>query len=135
MIVDINLKSLHLQQLPNCLPVRSAKRSTPKNYPALRAGEPFPGQVAQIIFKLRLVHQVVVEASNQYLSLRYQKRNLMESFSFIIFIVIWFVLQKWILPKLGVQTWMSSNNCRVPTDTKNKAKESHKEDPNDPPNH
>ena len=38
----------------------------------------------------------------------------MENFSFIIFFIIWFVLQKWILPKMGVSTWMSPNTCRVP---------------------
>ena len=59
----------------------------------------------------------------------------MESFSFIIFIVIWFVLQKWILPKLGVQTWMSANSCRVSTDTNKKTEEPQKEDTNNPSNH
>ena len=44
----------------------------------------------------------------------------MESYSFIIFIVIWFVFQKWVFPKMGIQSWMSANSCRVTTDSNDK---------------
>jgi hypothetical protein len=104
MIVVINLRSLRLQQPLNCLFARNVKRQTPRNYPASPVWAVWPGKVGQINFKRHPVPRAVVEESNIHLSLRYSKRNLMESFSFIIFIVIWFVLQKWILPKLGVQT-------------------------------
>ena len=30
--------------------------------------------------------------------------------------VVWFVAQKWLLPKLGISTWMSPNACRVSTE-------------------
>jgi len=30
------------------------------------------------------------------------------------FVIFWVVLQRWILPKFGVPTWMSPNVCRVP---------------------
>jgi len=43
----------------------------------------------------------------------------MEYLQVLLIFVGWFALQKWILPKLGVPTWMEPNGCRVPAN-KNK---------------
>lgn len=42
----------------------------------------------------------------------------MDLLYFILLIFIWFVLQKWILPKMGISTWLNPNTCRGPINDK-----------------
>jgi len=36
-------------------------------------------------------------------------------------IVLWYVLNKWILPKFGIQTWIA-DSCKLPRDGSNQSK-------------
>lgn len=38
----------------------------------------------------------------------------MDLLIFALFIIGWFVMTRWVLPALGVPTWMNPDACRVP---------------------